>query len=82
MLRSFYYPQARLRLEELGMVYATSYTCLMNYLIRPKAPVLEFINQYTSFFSLPSVFVIGIQVRTGDDAMVKILGPFARMLFG
>lgn len=72
VLRSFYYPQVRPRLEELGMVYNTAYTCLMNYLIRPKAPVLEFVSQYTSFFSLPSVFVVGIQIRTGDDAMVII----------
>lgn len=70
-MRSFGYPAVRPRLEALGFKLNTMYSCLVNYLIRPKAAAIALIAQYTSFFALPQNFVIGVQIRTGDKAMVR-----------
>lgn len=72
-IRSFWYDQLDDRLEELGMKMQTAYSCLINYLLRPKPAVLAFITRYTSFFALPEVFTVGIQVRTGDGASSFLL---------
>ncbi|ORY90938.1 hypothetical protein BCR35DRAFT_275012 [Leucosporidium creatinivorum] len=69
VLRSFSYPSIRPQLDQLGLTATTAYSCLLPYLIRPKKSALEFINQYTSFFALPSVFVVGVQIRTGDFSL-------------
>ncbi|GAA5988285.1 hypothetical protein JCM11641_006650 [Rhodosporidiobolus odoratus] len=69
VFRSFYYDALLPRIEELGIKFTTAYSCIMNYLFRPKPAALNFITQYTSLFSLPEVFSIGIQVRTGDGSM-------------
>ncbi|GAA5952790.1 hypothetical protein JCM8115_002350 [Rhodotorula mucilaginosa] len=66
VMRSFSYPTIKPRLDKLGLKVTTAYACLIKYLFRPKPAVLAFIAQYTSFFALPEVFVIGIQIRTGD----------------
>ncbi|GAA6030181.1 hypothetical protein JCM8097_009302 [Rhodosporidiobolus ruineniae] len=68
-IRSFYYAKVIPRLEELGLRFTSIYSCLMNYLFRPKPAVLKFINYYTSLFSLPETFVVGLQIRTGDGNM-------------
>ncbi|GAA5831187.1 hypothetical protein JCM11251_007788 [Rhodosporidiobolus azoricus] len=69
VIRSFSYPSIRPHLDRLGLKLDTAYSCLINYLLRPKASVLAFIAQYTSLMALPEYFVIGIQVRTGDQSM-------------
>ncbi|BGP13161.1 hypothetical protein JCM10213_000261 [Rhodosporidiobolus nylandii] len=69
VFRSFYYDTIIPRLEELGIKFTTAYACLIKYLFRPKPAVLKFISQYTSLFSLPEYFVVGVQVRTGDASM-------------
>ncbi|GAA6008625.1 hypothetical protein JCM11491_003373 [Sporobolomyces phaffii] len=69
VIRSFTYDTVAPLLENLGLNVSTAYSCLLNYLIRPKRAVLDFITQYTSLFSLPEYFVVGIQVRTGDTSM-------------
>ncbi|CEQ39118.1 SPOSA6832_00603 [Sporobolomyces salmonicolor] len=69
VLRSFTYPDVAPLVHSLGFTVTTAYSCLLNYLVRPKAAVLAFIAQYTSFFSLPENFVIGLQIRTGDVSM-------------
>ncbi|GAA6043644.1 hypothetical protein JCM8097_000852 [Rhodosporidiobolus ruineniae] len=69
VIRSFSYPSIRPHLDRLGLKLETAYSCLINYLLRPKPAVLAFIHQYTSLFSLPEYFVIGLQVRTGDTSM-------------
>lgn len=71
ILRSFRNPQVGDRILELGFKASTVYNCLVNYLLRPKPAVLNFIAQYTSFFALPSNFVIGVQIRCGDSSMVS-----------
>ncbi|GJN94369.1 hypothetical protein Rhopal_007448-T1 [Rhodotorula paludigena] len=55
--------------EALGFKLNTMYSCLINYLIRPKAAAIALIAQYTSFFAMPRNFVIGVQIRTGDKNM-------------
>lgn len=70
-LRSFRYPEVAPQLEALGFTMDHAYLSLINYLIRPKPSSLAFIHEYTSFFALPSVFTIGIQIRTGDLYMVR-----------
>ncbi|GAA5831190.1 hypothetical protein JCM11251_007789 [Rhodosporidiobolus azoricus] len=57
------------RLASFGLTPATIYAQLVHYLFRPKLDVLFFINEYTSLFALPSVFAVGIQIRTGDVYM-------------
>ncbi|GAA6005241.1 hypothetical protein JCM10207_002909 [Rhodosporidiobolus poonsookiae] len=69
VIRSFSYPSIRPHLDRLGLKLETAYSCLINYLLRPKAAVLAYIAQYSSVFSLPEYFVIGLQIRTGDTSM-------------
>ena len=45
------------------------YAQLMRYLFRPKPSTLDFIHAYSSFFALPSIFSVGIHIRTGDASM-------------
>lgn len=71
VIRSFQYAGTAERLRALGFQDSTAYNCLISYLIRPKPAALMFIQQYSSLFALPSVFSIGIQVRTGDHFMVR-----------
>ncbi|GAA5921224.1 hypothetical protein JCM1841_001641 [Sporobolomyces salmonicolor] len=70
-IRSFSYPTVAPHLHSLGLKLTTAYSCLLNYLVRPKAAALAFITQYTSLFSLPEYFVIGIQIRTGDSSLLS-----------
>ncbi|GAA5924173.1 uncharacterized protein JCM15063_005565 [Sporobolomyces koalae] len=69
VIRSYAYDTVAPQLETLGLKLETAYSCLLNYLVRPKRVVLAFIAQYTSVFALPEYFVIGIQIRTGDTSM-------------
>ncbi|GAA6043645.1 hypothetical protein JCM8097_000853 [Rhodosporidiobolus ruineniae] len=62
-------PSLAPQLSSLGLTTSTIYAQLVHYLFRPKLEALMFIHEYTSLFSLPSVFAIGIQVRTGDVYM-------------
>lgn len=71
IIRSFSYPKIDETMSSLGFKMTTAYSCLINYLLRPKPAVLAFIAQYTSFFALPENFVVGIQIRTGDLSMVR-----------
>ncbi|GAA5831174.1 hypothetical protein JCM11251_007783 [Rhodosporidiobolus azoricus] len=69
VIRSFYYDNVQPVLEWMGLRATTAYNCLINYLLRPKAAALRFITQYTSLFSMPEYFTVGIQIRTGDWSM-------------
>lgn len=60
----------RPHLDKLGLKPFSAFGCILNYLFRPKPPVLDFITEYTSLFSLPTVFAVGIQIRTGDAEMM------------
>ncbi|SCV68121.1 BQ2448_242 [Microbotryum intermedium] len=68
-LRSFNYPNVAPAMRERGFDSTTAYACMADFLFRPKPNPLRFITEYSSLFSLPTVFSIAIQVRTGDDAM-------------
>ncbi|GAA5919295.1 hypothetical protein JCM6882_007829 [Rhodosporidiobolus microsporus] len=57
------------QLASLGLTSSSIYAQLVHFLFRPKLEVLSFINEYTSLFALPSVFAVGIQIRTGDAYM-------------
>lgn len=72
VLRAFAYPNVAKQLAELGLTHSTAYSCMLDYLIRPKPDVLSFVAQYTSLFSLPNFYSIAIQIRTGDLSMVSI----------
>ena len=56
-------------LDALELSRESSYACLLDFLFRPHADVLHFVTEYTSLFSLPTVFSVGIQIRVGDEAM-------------
>lgn len=68
---SFNYPEVSPLLEQIGFKSSTAFSCLLDYLIKPKHIIMTHVNAYSSFFSLPSVYSIGIQIRTGDAAMVR-----------
>ncbi|SGY17530.1 BQ5605_C015g07811 [Microbotryum silenes-dioicae] len=70
-LRSFNYPNVAQAMRERGFDSTTAYACMSDFLFRPKPNPLRFIAEYSSFFSLPTVYSIAIQIRTGDDAMVS-----------
>ncbi|KAI5480293.1 putative glycosyltransferase [Pseudohyphozyma bogoriensis] len=70
LYRSFAHaPHAASALHSLGLQPSTAYTCLFNYLLRPKADVANLLAQYSALFSLPEIFSIAIQIRTGDGSM-------------
>lgn len=76
VFRSFTYPSIKPRLEALGFEESTAFACLVKYLMRPRPAVLDYINLYSTYFALPSVYSIGIHVRTGDKSMVRHAVPF------
>lgn len=59
------------QLAQLGFTMETAYVQIMHFLFRPKLEALMCIHEYTSLFSLPSFFVVGLQIRTGDFYMVR-----------
>lgn len=67
--RSFSYSHLQNRVTALKLKPLTAFSCILNYLFRPKPQALGFISDYSSVFSLPSVFSVGIQIRTGDASM-------------
>ncbi|SCV74201.1 BQ2448_6633 [Microbotryum intermedium] len=67
---SFSQPAFAPVMREHGFDPVTAYACLSDFLFRPKFRALQFITDYSSLFSLPTVFSIAIQIRTGDEAMV------------
>jgi hypothetical protein len=67
--RSFGYPHLQTRLNKLGLQPLTAFACISQYLFRPKPAALDLITEYTSVFALPTVFSVGIQIRTGDASL-------------
>ncbi|GAA5857662.1 hypothetical protein JCM8547_004321 [Rhodosporidiobolus lusitaniae] len=53
----------------VGLTTSNIYAQLVHYLFRPKLEAFMFIHEYTSLFALPSIFAVGIQIRTGDVYM-------------
>ncbi|GAA6034724.1 hypothetical protein JCM8097_001139 [Rhodosporidiobolus ruineniae] len=68
-IHSFSVPSLLGEVSAKGMSISTVYAQIVHFLFRPKLEVLMFIHEYVSLFSLPSVFSIGIQIRTGDMFM-------------
>ncbi|CAG8779810.1 9138_t:CDS:2, partial [Dentiscutata erythropus] len=58
-------------LKDIGLRPHTAIGCILDYLFRPVPEALWFITEYTSLFALPSIFSVGIQIRTGDSKMNK-----------
>ncbi|KAK4699079.1 hypothetical protein P7C70_g7187, partial [Phenoliferia sp. Uapishka_3] len=67
--RSFSYSHLQNRVAKLKLKPLKAFSCILNYLFRPKPEALGFISDYSSVFALPSVFSIGVQIRTGDASM-------------
>lgn len=66
---SFTWDHLKPRYAELGLNERTAFGCILNYLFRPKPTAQAFISDYTSVMSLPTVFTVGLQIRTGDMSM-------------
>ncbi|KAI5478724.1 ABC transporter [Pseudohyphozyma bogoriensis] len=66
-----YVSPGREKLYAMGLRPQSAYTCIFDYLFKPKPAVLDFIARYTSLFSLPNIYTITLQIRTGDAAMVS-----------
>ncbi|KAI5480294.1 putative glycosyltransferase [Pseudohyphozyma bogoriensis] len=62
-------PTAGPALRSMGLQPSTAYSCLLDYLVRPKLEATQFIAQYSALFALPQVFSVAIQIRTGDGSM-------------
>lgn len=69
IFRSFSYKHLQKSINKLGLEPTTAFACINQYLFRPKRPALKLISEYTSVLALPSVFSVGIHVRTGDRSM-------------
>ncbi|GAA5929823.1 uncharacterized protein JCM15063_004633 [Sporobolomyces koalae] len=69
IFRSFQYKHLQKSIKRLGLEPTTAFSCINQYLFRPKPPARNLISEYTSVLSLPSVFSVGIHVRTGDRSM-------------
>jgi hypothetical protein len=67
--RSFKYKHLQKRVKQLGLQPSTAFACISQYLFKPKPPALDLITEYTSALALPTVFSVGIHVRTGDLSM-------------
>lgn len=57
------------KLYRLGLRPANIFSCIIDYLVRPVPSVLSFISRYSALLRLPTVFSVGIQIRTGDTAL-------------
>lgn len=69
ILRSFAFAHLKQRIEKYGLQPLTAFACISDYLFRPKPVAMDLISEYTSVVSLPTVFSVGIQIRTGDLSM-------------
>lgn len=69
VIRSFSYKNIRPRLDSLGFKPDTAFSCLVHSLLTPKPAAQHLIQTYASLFALPTVFSIGLQIRTGDSSM-------------
>lgn len=67
--RAFKYKHLQKRIGQLGLQEQTAFSCISDYLFKPKPAALDLITQYTSVMTLPTVFSVGIHVRTGDQSM-------------
>ncbi|GAA5956643.1 hypothetical protein JCM8115_000634 [Rhodotorula mucilaginosa] len=67
--RAFKYKHLKKRIGQLGLQEQTAFSCISDYLFQPKPAALDLITQYTSVMALPTVFSVGIHVRTGDQSM-------------
>ncbi|GAA5820905.1 hypothetical protein JCM11251_001870 [Rhodosporidiobolus azoricus] len=67
--RSFSYKHLQKSIDRLGLQPSTAFACISQYLFKPKPPALDLISEYTSVLALPTVFSVGIHVRTGDRSM-------------
>ncbi|GAA6050866.1 hypothetical protein JCM3770_005746 [Rhodotorula araucariae] len=67
--RSFQYKHLQKSLDRLGLQPTTAFACISEYLFKPKQPALDLITQYTSVLALPTIFSVGIHIRTGDQSM-------------
>ncbi|BGP27739.1 hypothetical protein JCM10295v2_006714 [Rhodotorula toruloides] len=67
--RSFKYKHLQKSIHRLGLESTTAFACISEYLFKPKPPALDLITQYTSVLALPTIFSVGIHIRTGDQSM-------------
>lgn len=67
--RSFKYKHLQKSINRLGLEPTTAFACISEYLFKPKPPALDLITQYTSVLALPTIFSVGIHIRTGDQSM-------------
>ncbi|BGP73909.1 hypothetical protein NBRC10513v2_007328 [Rhodotorula toruloides] len=67
--RSFKYKHLQKSINRLGLEPTTAFACISEYLFKPKPPALNLITQYTSVLALPTIFSVGIHIRTGDQSM-------------
>ncbi|GAA6039174.1 hypothetical protein JCM8097_000453 [Rhodosporidiobolus ruineniae] len=67
--RSFRYKHLQKSINRLGLQPASAFACISQYLFKPKPPALDLISEYTSALALPTVFSVGIHIRTGDRSM-------------
>ncbi|SCZ93683.1 BZ3500_MvSof-1268-A1-R1_Chr6-3g08819 [Microbotryum saponariae] len=71
VINSFNYSAVKPALLERGFDRTTAYSCMTDFLFRPKREPMRFITEYDSVFSLPTVFSIALQIRTGDRSMMS-----------
>ncbi|KDE04477.1 hypothetical protein, variant 2 [Microbotryum lychnidis-dioicae p1A1 Lamole] len=71
VITSFDYSAVKPALLERGFDRTSAYSCMADFLFRPKRESMRFITEYDSVFSLPTVFSIAIQIRTGDSSMTN-----------
>ncbi|BGO95735.1 hypothetical protein NBRC10512_001570 [Rhodotorula toruloides] len=67
--RAFKYKHLQKSINRLGLEPTTAFACISEYLFKPKLPALDLITQYTSVLALPTIFSVGIHIRTGDQSM-------------
>jgi hypothetical protein len=53
---------------DMGLKLHTATGCFMDYIMRPKRHILRYVNMYLQLLTLPNIFSVGIQIRTGDAA--------------
>ncbi|KAG9291756.1 hypothetical protein G9A89_012041 [Geosiphon pyriformis] len=56
------------QLNEMGMRPYTALGCIIDYLFKPTPAAFYFISEYTALLSLPTIFSVGIQIRTGKKS--------------
>eukprot|EP00898_Chlorokybus_atmophyticus_P000983 jgi/Chlat1/1886/Chrsp145S02206 len=61
----------QMRLQAMGLHPDTAFGCLLHFIMRPSSTVHSLFARYSQVLDDPTVFSVGIHIRTGDSSFQK-----------